>query len=215
MYSSHPRLSRAVGLIRKFHFFVRLPSLQTAFTMGRRAKNKQGDPEALREPVEHASPKGLGKRKAGTVIVRQQPAKKIKNAVKSTQKHTKSANSIDTLEYKKGLQGDDSWNGIEEESDGNGDGAGWEDIRDEDILPTQTRCVSSHASPAATYLTKSNTTDHYFRIATFPRVTAQTRTSIQTRTRMYLSRRRILQLGLVHSTPGLCEKLSLTQKNFK
>src|SRR6267142_4655445 len=122
--------------------------------MGRRAKNKQGDPKAFRDPVEHASPKGLGKRKADTVIVRHQPAKKIKDTVKSTQKHTKSANSKDTLEYKKGLQGDDSWNGIEE--DGDGDSAGWEDIRDEDILPTQTRCVSSYASPPATYLTNKH-----------------------------------------------------------
>jgi 25S rRNA (cytosine2870-C5)-methyltransferase len=107
--------------------------------MGRRAKNKQGDPEALREPVEHASPKELGKRKADPVIVTRQPAKKIKSSVKSTQRHTKSANYEETSEYESGLQdGDDAWKGIEEDQDV----GGWENIRDEDILPAQTRCVS-------------------------------------------------------------------------
>jgi ribosomal RNA methyltransferase Nop2 len=134
--------------------------------MGRRAKNKQGDPESLQELVEHASPKKLGKRKAGMAIDRQQPAKKAKNSVNSTQKHTKSANSKEISKHKSetesGSQEDDAWNGIEED----GSSGGWEDIRDEgDPLPTQTRCESSCASRAATYLTSSNAVDCCFRIA--------------------------------------------------
>ena len=124
--------------------------------MGRRAKHKQGDPESLQELVEHASPKKSGKRKADTVIVRQQPAKKVKNAVNPTQQHTKSANSKETSKHKSGYenrpQGDDSWSGIEE--DGNSEG--WEDTRDDDILPAQTRCVSSRASRATIHLKKFN-----------------------------------------------------------
>ncbi|KAI0281450.1 NOL1/NOP2/sun family-domain-containing protein [Russula aff. rugulosa BPL654] len=80
--------------------------------MGRRAKNKQGDPESLQELSEHASPKRLGKRKAGTSNL-PQPAKKSK--------------------HKDSLQDDDSLNGVE--SDANSEG--WEGIQDEDTLPTR------------------------------------------------------------------------------
>jgi hypothetical protein len=94
-------------------------------TMGRRAKNKQGDPENLQELSEHASPKMLGKRKAGTGINLPQPAKKSKHK--------------DSLQDSP--QGDDSWDGIEEDGS-----EGWGGIQDEDTLPTQTRCVTACAS---------------------------------------------------------------------
>jgi hypothetical protein len=86
--------------------------------MGRRAKNKQGAPESLQGLSGYISPKKLGKRKAmGNNLP--QPAKKSKR--------------------KDILHGDDSWNSVEEDG-------GWEGIQDEDILPVQTRCVSSCAS---------------------------------------------------------------------
>ncbi|KAH9997230.1 NOL1/NOP2/sun family-domain-containing protein [Russula vinacea] len=84
--------------------------------MGRRAKNKQGDPESLQEPSEHASLKRLGKRKAGTGIDLPQPAKKSK--------------------HKESLQSDDSWNSDEED-----ESEGWEGIQDDDTLPAQTRSL--------------------------------------------------------------------------
>ena len=88
--------------------------------MGRRAKNKQGDPESLQEPSEHAPLKRLGKRKAGTGINLPQPAKKSK--------------------HKESLQSDDSWNSDEED-----ESEGWEGIQDDDTLPAQTRCVTTCA----------------------------------------------------------------------
>ncbi len=89
--------------------------------MGRRARNKQADPESFQELSEHASPKKLGKRKTGTGI-NLQPAKKSK--------------------HKDSLQDDDSLNGVEDdESSG-----GWGGIQDEDTLPAQTRCVASCTS---------------------------------------------------------------------
>jgi hypothetical protein len=83
--------------------------------MGRRAKNKQGDPESLQELSTHVSPKKLGKRKAGTGINLPQPIKKSK--------------------HKDSLQDDDSLDGVE--SDENSEG--WDGVQDEDTLPTQTR----------------------------------------------------------------------------
>ena len=133
--------------------------------MGRRAKNKQGDPKSLQELVEHASPKKLGKRKADTAILQQQPAKKVKNSVNSTQKYTTLANSKKTSkhnsEYETELQVDDSWNGIEE--DGNSEG--WEDTQD---LPTQTRCVVFVRKQSGHTSHNSNAVDRCFRIAICP-----------------------------------------------
>jgi hypothetical protein len=83
--------------------------------MGRRAKNKQGDPESLQELSEHVSPKKLGKRKAGTGINLPQSAKKSK--------------------HKDSLQDDDSLNSVENDESSEG----WEGIQDEDTLPAQTR----------------------------------------------------------------------------
>src|SRR5712691_9604154 len=180
--------------------------------MGRRAKNKQGDPESLQELVEHASPKKLGKRKADTVIVRQQPAKKVKNSVYSTQKHATSANSKGTSkhksEYESELQVDNSWNGIKED----GNNGGWEDIQDR---PTQTRCVVFVREQSGHTSHNPNAVDRCFRIAICPQLMPPTPTSTKTRTRMYLSQHRTSQPGLVHSTPGPLEKLSLTQKSFR
>ncbi|KAF8478633.1 NOL1/NOP2/sun family RNA met [Russula ochroleuca] len=82
--------------------------------MGRRAKNKQGDPESLQELSERPSPKKLGKRKAGINLP--QPAKKSK--------------------HKDSPQSDDSWNSAEDDGSG-----GWEGIQDEDTLPAQTRSL--------------------------------------------------------------------------
>ena len=86
--------------------------------MGRRAKNKQGDPESLQELSEHVSSKRLGKRKAGMGNL-PQPA----NAKKS--------------KHKDSLQDDDSLNAVESDASSEG----WDGIQDEDTLPTQTRYV--------------------------------------------------------------------------
>jgi hypothetical protein len=83
--------------------------------MGRRAKNKQGNPESLQELLVHASPK---KRKAHAVTEQKRPAKKVKDSAKLVNKHTKLADSS------------------EQKSSG-----GWEDVPDDDTLPIQTRCV--------------------------------------------------------------------------
>jgi len=60
--------------------------------MGRRAKNKQGDPESLRKPNEHASSNQLGKRKANPGFHQKRPAKKVKDlgrfVTKSDPRHT-------------------------------------------------------------------------------------------------------------------------------
>lgn len=94
------------------------------FIMGRRAKNKQGDPESLQELSEHVSPKRLGKRKAGTGINLPKPAKKSKHK------------DLDSL------HDDDSLDGVE-----NGEiSEGWEGIQDDDTLPAQTRYVTSCTS---------------------------------------------------------------------
>ena len=94
--------------------------------MGRRAKNKQGDPESLQELSEHVSPKKLGKRKAGMGkgmgINSPQPAKKSK--------------------HKDSLQDDDSLNGVENDESSEG----WEGLQDEDTLPGHTRYVASCTS---------------------------------------------------------------------
>jgi hypothetical protein len=82
--------------------------------MGRRAKNKQGDPESLQELSEPS--KRLGKRKAGMGNL-PQPAKKSK--------------------HKDSLQDDDSLNAVESDASSEG----WDGIQDEDTLPTQTRYV--------------------------------------------------------------------------
>ena len=92
--------------------------------MGRRAKNKQGDPEPLQELSEHASPKRSRKRKAGMGTNLPKPPKKSK--------------------HQDSLQGDGSWNGTEED----GSIEGWDGIQDEDTLPAQTRCVPSCARGA-------------------------------------------------------------------
>jgi len=121
--------------------------------MGRRAKNKQGDPESLQEltTAAHSSPKKLGKRKADTGIDRQQPTKKVKDSVQLVSKHTNSPSSKKTVKNKSKHEGrpreDVPWNGINSEEDSSS--AAWEDIQDnqdEDSTPTQTKCVTSCAS---------------------------------------------------------------------
>jgi len=90
--------------------------------MGRRAKNKQSDPESLQELSEHVPPKRLGKRKGGTGMSLPKPTKKSK--------------------HKDSLQDDDSLNGIESDESSGGLGG----IQDEDTLPVQTRYVTSCTS---------------------------------------------------------------------
>jgi hypothetical protein len=94
--------------------------------MGRRAKKKQADPESFQDLSEHASPKKLGKRKAGIGISLPQPTKKSK--------------------HKDSLQDDDYLDGVEDTEDLSSSSRGWEGIQDEVTLPDQTRCVDSHTS---------------------------------------------------------------------
>ncbi|KAF8503508.1 NOL1/NOP2/sun family RNA met [Russula emetica] len=96
--------------------------------MGRRAKKKQADPESFQDLSEHASPKKLGKRKAGIGISLPQPTKKSK--------------------HKDSLQYDDSLNGVEDIEDG-GSNRGWEGIQDEDTLPAQTRSLFEDSDDGA------------------------------------------------------------------
>ena len=161
--------------------------LPTIFIMGRRAKNKQGDPETLQGLSEHVSSKRLGKRKAGTGNL-PQPAKKSK--------------------HKGSLQDDDSLNGVESDESSEG----WEGIQDEDSLPAQTRYVTSLRKPSASSLTNSNTIGHCLKTVT---IIPQISTRMKTRTKMRLSPHRTSQPGLVHSTPGPLEKPNSTRKNSK
>ncbi|KAH9043186.1 NOL1/NOP2/sun family RNA met [Lactarius pseudohatsudake] len=99
--------------------------------MGRRAKNKQGDP--LREPTEHISPKKLGKRKANPGFDQKRPAKKVKNPARPTRLENLQEN-VKPRRTGKAAWSDDSeesWGGIEEENHREG----WDDVQDEDAVP--------------------------------------------------------------------------------
>ncbi|KAI0006077.1 NOL1/NOP2/sun family-domain-containing protein [Russula compacta] len=121
--------------------------------MGRRSKNKQGDPESVQGLVEHASPKKLGKRKADTGIDRRHPSKRVKDSVKLVRKYTKSANSEGTVKHmsqdESTLQEEDPWNGIEEDASS----GGWEDTQDE---PTQTRSLFQDSDTSTDDASDSN-----------------------------------------------------------
>lgn len=99
--------------------------------MGRRAKNKQGDP--LREPTEHISPKKLGKRKANPGSDQKRPAKKVKNPARPTRLENLQEN-VKPRRTGKAAGSDDSeesWGGIEEENHREV----WDDVQDEDAVP--------------------------------------------------------------------------------
>ncbi|KAI9446410.1 putative NOP2-nucleolar protein [Lactarius indigo] len=98
--------------------------------MGRRAKNKQGDP--LQEPTEQSSPKKLGKRKADPGSDQKRPAKKVKNPARPTRSENLQEN-LKTRRTGKAAWSDDSeesWGGIEESHH-----EGWDNVQDEDAVP--------------------------------------------------------------------------------
>ncbi|KAH9063389.1 NOL1/NOP2/sun family RNA met [Lactarius vividus] len=110
--------------------------------MGRRAKNKQGDP--LREPTEHISPKKLGKRKANPGSDQKRPAKKVKNPARLARLESLQEN-VKPRRTGKAAWSDDSeesWGGIEEENHHEG----WDDVQDEDAVPRYVISCSSGAT---------------------------------------------------------------------
>lgn len=111
--------------------------------MGRRAKNKQGDPESFREPKDHISPKKLGKRKANPGSEHKRPAKKAKDSARLVQRPTGSEKDVKsrTGNAEWSDDSDASWGGIEEDKHSEG----WDD-EDEDAPPVQSRYVSSCSS---------------------------------------------------------------------
>ncbi|SRR6266702_196976 len=119
--------------------------------MGRRAKNKQGDPESLREPKEHISPKKLGKRKANPGSDQKRPTKKVKDPARPIQRPTRSESLQENVKPRrtgKAEWSDDSsesWGGIEEDNRDEGS-EGWDDVQDEDAVPVQSRYVISCSS---------------------------------------------------------------------
>ncbi|KAH9005202.1 NOL1/NOP2/sun family RNA met [Lactarius hatsudake] len=114
--------------------------------MGRRAKNKQGDP--LREPTEHVSPKKLGKRKANPGSDQKRPAKKVKNPARPTRLESLQEN-VKPRRMGKAASSDDSeesWGGIEEENHREG----WDDVQDEDAVPSDVSSKSDATSVSDT-----------------------------------------------------------------
>lgn len=127
--------------------------------MGRRAKNKQGDPAPLAEVNGQAgrpSAKKLGKRKAefeddARGALSKRPVKKIKESVKSKpgkgglakfEETKKGPAKVDKapLGKKKPKAVEDEDEEQEEESEG-GSSAGWEDINDDEDPEAQRKCV--------------------------------------------------------------------------
>ena len=106
--------------------------------MGRRAKNKQGDPGSLREHNEHISPNKLGKRKANPGSDRNRPAKKVKDPARLVTRSEK-AKPRRTEKAEWSDDSEESWGGIEEAKH-NG---GWDDVHDEDAVPLHSRYVFS------------------------------------------------------------------------
>ena len=107
--------------------------------MGRRAKNKQGDPESLRDPKEHISSKKLGKRKANPVSDQRRPAKKVKDSARLvSEKNVKRRRSG---KEESSDDSEESWGGIDDHKRDDV----WDD-EDEDAVPVQSRCVISCSS---------------------------------------------------------------------
>ncbi|KAI9466259.1 NOL1/NOP2/sun family RNA met [Lactarius psammicola] len=121
--------------------------------MGRRAKNKQGDPESLGEPNEHISSKKLGKRKANPGSDQKHPAKKPARPIQLSTRSESSEENVKLRRTEKAEWGDDSeesWGGIE----GDNHSEGWDDVQDEDAVPVQSSDVSSKSD-----VTSSSETD--------------------------------------------------------
>ncbi|RPD66283.1 NOL1/NOP2/sun family putative RNA met [Lentinus tigrinus ALCF2SS1-7] len=119
--------------------------------MGRRAKNKQGDPQPLAQAQDNARPsqKKLGKRKADEVDSgAKRPAKKVKESAAkpaktpaATKGKEKSALKVakgkaDQPKPKKQKQAR-----FEDEDDGAGSSEGWEDVDEDSDLKTQAKSL--------------------------------------------------------------------------
>lgn len=139
--------------------------------MGRRAKNKQGDPAPLAEVNGQAgrpSAKKLGKRKAefqddAREALSKRPVKKIKESEVSKLGKGGQAKHEETKKGKakvdkgplgkkkhKAVQDDDE---EEEEASEGGSSAGWEDINDGENHEAQRKCVIAKCRPSALLLT--------------------------------------------------------------
>ena len=110
--------------------------------MGRRAKNKQGDPGSIREPNEHISPNKLGKRKANPGSDRRRPAKKVKDPARSEK-----AKPRPTEKEEWSDDSEESWGGIEEDAHNEG----WDDVQDEDAVPLHSTYVFSSSSGSTSH----------------------------------------------------------------
>ena len=119
--------------------------------MGRRAKNKQGDPSPLLEVQENAgrpSQKKLGKRKADDVETTKRPAKKAResegkppkpSALKGKEKSSvKVATKAKSAKPKPAKQKQARF---EDEDEGAGSSEGWEDVEDDGGLKAQAKYV--------------------------------------------------------------------------
>ncbi len=111
--------------------------------MGRRSKNKQGDPESLQGPEEYIPQKKLGKRKANPGS---KPAEKVKDLARPIQQLTRSENLQENakkprraVKAESSDGSEDSWGGIE----GDRHSEGWDDVQDGDEDPVQSRCMVS------------------------------------------------------------------------
>jgi hypothetical protein len=109
--------------------------------MGRRARNKQPDPEPLPNPDAPFSARKLGKRKAvlDADDATKRPAKKSRNSASAKEKKVSKARSAVPLALKKGEKVDVS--SQNEDSAWSEEDEGWEDVEDDDYLKGQAKCV--------------------------------------------------------------------------
>ena len=111
--------------------------------MGRRAKNKQGDPGSLREPNEHISPNKLGKRKANPGSdQKKRPAKTVKNPARSG-----NAKPRPTEKEEWSDDSEEPWGGIEEDEYNDG----WDGVQDEDAVLLHSTYVFSSSSGSTSH----------------------------------------------------------------
>ena len=121
--------------------------------MGRRAKNKQGDPEPFAEVQENRpSQKKLGKRKADEVDApAKRPAKKARDI---DGRPSKSVKTVASKGKEKGVPKDTAKAKpakaqaqkkqqvqFEDEDEGAGSSEGWEDVEDNEDIKVQAKCV--------------------------------------------------------------------------
>ncbi|KAI0035702.1 NOL1/NOP2/sun family RNA met [Vararia minispora EC-137] len=104
--------------------------------MGRRAKNKQGDPAPLVESngIAPSAPKKHGKRKADTDAQSKRPAKKLKEAPKVKADKRKAEEPTSTVKAKNAV----TWDDVQ---DGGSGSEGWEGIEDGNILRAQAKSL--------------------------------------------------------------------------